>query len=124
PSPRRRGVARREASAAQQVARSSVAWAEGRQSGPVSRQVGGKADMRRRLLTAIAMAMVLAAGGATSARADQAVLLDFVGPIPPGGTEEWSFTLAIAGHGIPNVAYENAESFAVGETVTAVITPV
>lgn len=82
------------------------------------------ADMRRSLLTAVAMAMVLAAGGATSAQADQAVLLDFVGPISPGETEEWSFTLAIARHGIPNVAYENAESFAVGETVTAVITPV
>jgi hypothetical protein len=80
--------------------------------------------MLRRLLAPVVMAVFVAVGWAQTVRADQAVLLDFVPPIAPGETAEWSFTLAVAGAGIPNVAYENAESFAVGETVTATIAPV
>ena len=64
--------------------------------------------MPRRLATAIVTAMVVALGGASSALADQATLLDFVEPIPPGETATWTFTLVVAGAGIPNVAYENA----------------
>jgi hypothetical protein len=79
--------------------------------------------MRFRLAT-VAAAAVLAVGWVDDARADQATLDDFLAPIAPGETEEWSFTLTIAKHGIPNVAYENAETFAVGETVIATITPV
>lgn len=80
--------------------------------------------MLRRLLAPVVMAVFVAVGWAQTVRADQAVLLDFVPPIAPGETAEWSFTLAVAGAGIPNVAYENADSFAVGETVTATIAPV
>ena len=80
--------------------------------------------MLRRLLAPVVMAVFVAGGWAQTVRADQAVLLDFVGPIAPGETAEWSFTLVVAGAGIPNVAYENAESFAKGETVTATIAPV
>ena len=78
----------------------------------------------RRLLAPVVMAVVVAVGWAQSVRADQAVLLDFVGPISPGETAEWSFTLVVASAGIPNVAYENAERFAAGETVTATIAAV
>lgn len=80
--------------------------------------------MPRSLVAAVVTAVVVAIGGASNAQADQATLLDFVGSIPPGETAEWTFTLVIAGHGIPNVAYENAESFAAGESVTATISPV
>jgi hypothetical protein len=80
--------------------------------------------MLRRLLAPVVMAAVLAVGWAQTVRADQAVLLDFVGPIAPGETAEWSFTLAVGTAGIPNVAYENADSFAAGETVTATIAAV
>ena len=80
--------------------------------------------MPRRLITAVLTAVVVALGGASSALADQATLLDFVDPIPPGETATWTFTLVVVGAGIPNVAYENAESFAAGETVTATITPI
>jgi hypothetical protein len=80
--------------------------------------------MFRRLFAAAVTAAVLAFGGAPAVRGDQATLLDFVEQIGPGETAEWSFTLVIAAAGIPNVAYENADSFAVGETVTATITPI
>ena len=80
--------------------------------------------MLRRLLAPVVMAVVFTVGGAQTVRADQAVLLDFVGPIAPGETAEWSFMLAVATAGIPNVAYENADSFAAGETVTATIAAV
>ena len=80
--------------------------------------------MFRRLFAAGVTAAVLAFGGAPAVRGDQATLLDFVEQIGPGETAEWSFTLVIAAAGIPNVAYENADSFAVGETVTATITPI
>ena len=80
--------------------------------------------MLRRLLAPVVMAVVFTVGWAQTVRADQAVLLDFVGPIAPGETAEWSFTLAVATAGIPNVAYENVDSFAAGETVTATIAPV
>lgn len=80
--------------------------------------------MPRRLVAALVTAVVVAVGGASSAHADQATLLDFVESIPPGETAVWTFTLVVAGAGIPNVAYENAESFAAGETVTATITPI
>lgn len=88
------------------------------------RQREGKANVVRRSLAAVVAAVVLVAGSATQTRADQAVLIDFVGPVAPGATQEWSFTLVVVGHGIPNVVYENAESFAAGETVTATITPI
>jgi hypothetical protein len=78
----------------------------------------------RRLLAPLVMAVFVAVGWAQTVRADQAVLLDFVGPVAPGETAEWSFTLAVATAGIPNVAYENADSFAAGETVTATIAAV
>jgi hypothetical protein len=80
--------------------------------------------MFRRLSAAAVTAAVLAFGGAPAVRGDQATLLDFVEQIGPGETAEWSFTLVIVGAGIPNVAYENADSFAAGETVTAMITPI
>jgi hypothetical protein len=80
--------------------------------------------MPRSLVAAVVTAIVVALGGASYAQADQATLLDFVDSISPGETADWTFTLVIAGHGIPNVAYENAESFAAGETVSATITPV
>ena len=80
--------------------------------------------MFRRLFAATVTAAVLAFGGAPAVRGDQATLLDFVEQIGPGETAEWSFTLVIAAAGLPNVAYENADSFAVGETVTATITPI
>jgi hypothetical protein len=80
--------------------------------------------MLRRLLAPVVMAVVFTVGWAQTVRADQATLLDFVPPIAPGETAEWSFTLVVVGAGIPNVAYENAETFADGETVTATIAPV
>lgn len=80
--------------------------------------------MFRRLFAATLTAAVLAVGGAPAVRGDQATLLDFVEQIGPGETAEWSFTLVIVAAGIPNVAYENAESFVAGETVTATITPI
>lgn len=80
--------------------------------------------MPRSLIAAVVAAIVVAVGGASNAQADQATLLDFVDSIPPGETAEWTFTLVVVGAGIPNVAYENAESFAAGETVTATITPI
>jgi len=80
--------------------------------------------MLRRLLAPVVMAVVFTVGWAQTVRADQATLLDFVPPIAPGETAEWSFTLVVVGAGIPNVDYENAASFAVGETVTATIAPV
>ncbi len=80
--------------------------------------------MYRKLLAASVMAVVLASTASPSVRADQAVLVDFVGPVAPGETIDWTFELVVAGAGLPNVVYENAESFAVGEMVTATITPV
>jgi hypothetical protein len=80
--------------------------------------------MPRRLVTAAVTAVVVALAGASTAHADQATLLDFVESIPPGEAAVWTFTLVVAGAGIPNVAYENADSFVAGETVTATITPI
>ena len=80
--------------------------------------------MRSRRLTAAVAILLVGFAMAPGARAEQAVLVDFVPRIPPGETATWTFDLVVSMYGLPNVAFENAETFTAGETVTATISPV
>jgi hypothetical protein len=79
------------------------------------------------LLVAAFAAITFAFVSSHPARADQATF-GVGGPeqwdVPAGTSITYSYNLYICGAGSPNVAYENAESFAPGETVTATLTPV
>lgn len=81
----------------------------------------------RRLVVAALVAIGLASVSSLDARADQGTF-GLGGPeqwgVPAGTSITYAYEMGICRSGAPNVVYENAESFAPGETVTATLTPV
>jgi hypothetical protein len=72
-------------------------------------------------------AVTLAFALSDHTRADQAIFgvgEDNTWGVPAGASFSHSYEIGICRTGAPNVVYENAESFAPGETVTATLTPV
>jgi hypothetical protein len=83
-------------------------------------------SLDRRLLIAAFAAITLTFVSSHPARADQATF--GVGSpeqwdVPAGTSISYSYNLYVCGSGAPNVAFENVETFAPGETVTAALTP-